>query len=466
MYATFPEGLEEQPMQVTETLNDGLKRSYDCVIAATIVSEKVDAKLTGLAPTVNLPGFRPGKAPLKILRQRFGQSVMGELLDEMLRDGIQKIMDDRGLRAAGQPQMDMAEEYKPGGDFSFSLKIDLLPDFEPADFSTIEIEKLEPDVPDSEVNEALDRMAEGQREQVEVTEARPAANDDVVVIDFEGSIDGELFAGGAAEDYELTLGSGQFIPGFEEQLVGLSVGDEKTVTVNFPDDYGADHLAGKEASFKVDLKTLKTLAPAEVNDALAERMGAENVDELRTKMRETMEQQYGEVGRNRIKRDLFDKLDELHTFPLPENLVAQEFEGIWSELQKQLEGENAEEAREGKTDEELREEYQKVASRRVRLGLLLSEVGRRNSIEVSSEDLQAAIARQTAQFPGQEEFVQKYYMENPEALSQLHAPLLEDKVVDYILELAKVNVRKVPPAELLADPDAENAEAGAESSGG
>ena len=246
-------------MQVTETLNDGLKRAYDCVVAATTISEKVDAKLTELAPTVNLPGFRPGKAPLKILRQRFGQSVMGEMLDEMLRDGIQKIIDDRGLRAAGQPQMDMADEYKPGGDFRFSLKIDLLPEFEPMDFSTLELVKLEPDVPESEVEEALGRMAAGQREQVEVTEPRPAANDDVVVIDFEGSIDGELFPGGAAENYELTLGSGQFIPGFEEQLVGMSVGEEKTVTVNFPADYGAEHLAGKEASFKVKLNGLKAL---------------------------------------------------------------------------------------------------------------------------------------------------------------------------------------------------------------
>lgn len=443
-------------MQVTETLNEGLKREFECVIAADTINDKVEAKLKELAPTVNLPGFRPGKAPLKILRQRFGRAVTGEILDESLREGIQSTLEERDIRPATQPQVDMVEEYEDGGDLKFSIKAEILPEIEPIDFAAIELVKLEPDVPDSEVEEALGRMADSRRERVEVTEARPAADGDVVVIDFVGSIDGEEFPGGAAEDYELTLGSGQFIPGFEEQLVGVNVGDEKTVTVNFPEDYGAEHLAGKEASFAVKVKGLKELGPAEVNDALAEQFGAENLEDLRNKLRETMEREYGSAGRNRVKRELFDKLDELHSFPLPESLVQAEFDGIWRELQQQLEGDNAEEVREGKTDEELREEYRKVAERRVRLGLLLSEVGRRNNIEVSTQDMQAAIAQQAAQFPGQEEMVQKFYMENPQMLGQLQAPILEDKVVDYILELAKVEVRKVPPAELLADPDAKS----------
>lgn len=446
-------------MQVTETLNEGLKREFECVIAAATINDKVEAKLKELAPTVNLPGFRPGKAPIKILRQRFGRAVTGEILDEALRDGIQSTLDERGIRPAAQPEVDMVEEYQEGGDLKFSIKAEVLPEIEPIDFSTLELVKLEPEIPDSEVEEALGRMAESRRDRVDVTEARPAADGDVVVIDFEGSIDGEKFPGGAAEDYELTLGSGQFIPGFEEQLVGMTVGDEKTVTVTFPEDYGAEHLAGKEVAFAVKLKGLKELAPAEVNEALAEKFGAESLDDLRRQMRETMEREYANVGRNKVKRDLFDKLDEAHAFPLPETLVESEFNGIWSEVEKQLEGDNADEVREGKTDEELREEYRKVAERRVRLGLLLSEVGRRNDIEVSTEDLQRAIAQQAAQFPGQEEMVQKFYLENPQMLGQLQAPILEDKVVDYILELANVEVRKVPPSDLMAEAEESPAKA-------
>lgn len=451
-------------MQVTETLNEGLKREFDCVIAAEAINAKVDAKLMEAAPTVNLPGFRPGKAPMKILRQRFGKSVTGEVIDEAVREGIQSALDDRGIRPAAQPEI-ADVEFDEGTDFKFKLKAELLPDFTPVDFATLELERLEPDLPESEIDDMLKNMSENSRERVDVEEARPAANDDVLVIDFEGSIDGELFPGGAAQDYELQLGSGSFIPGFEEQLVGANVGDEKTVTVNFPDDYGAEHLAGKEASFKVNVKGMKALGPAEINDALAEKMGAENLTDLRGKIRESMEGQYKAAARNRVKRQLFDMLEEGHDFPLPEVLVEQEYNGIWGEVQSQLEGENAEEIREGKTDDELKAEYRKVAERRVRLGLLLSEVGRQNNIEVSNEDLGRAIAQQASQYPGQEEMVQKFYTENPQMLGQLQAPILEDKVVDYILELAKVEVRKVPPAEILADPDAETSEDAKENEG-
>lgn len=445
-------------MQVTETLNEGLKREFACVLAADDINAKVDEKLQEAAPTMNLPGFRPGKVPMKILRQRFAKSVTGEVIDEAVRDGVQSVMDDRGLRPAMQPEIEDVE-FEEGQDFKFKLKAELLPEFAPVDFATIELERLEPDLPESEIDDMLNNMAENSREPVDVEEARPAENEDVLVIDFEGSIDGELFPGGAAEDYELRLGSGSFIPGFEEQLVGANVGDEKTVVVNFPDDYGAEHLAGKEASFKVNVKGMKALGPAEINDALAEKMGAENLDDLRSKIRETMEGQYKDVARNKVKRVLFDKLEELHDFPLPEVLVEQEFTGIWGEIERQLEGENADEVREGKSDDELKEEYQKVAQRRVRLGLLLSEVGRQNNIEVSQEDLGRAVAQQASQHPGQEEMVQKFYMENPQMLGQLQAPLLEDKVVDYILELAKVEVRKVPPAEIVADDADESGEA-------
>jgi trigger factor len=439
-------------MQVTETLNEGLKREFDCVIAAEFITSKVDTKLQEVAPTVNLPGFRPGKAPLKLLRQRFGKSLTGEVIDEAVRDGIQSAMDDRGLRPAAQPEI-ADVKFADGEDFRFTLKAELLPDFAPIDFATLELERLEPDVPESEVDAMIDRMAESQREPVEVAEARPAATDDVLVIDFEGSIDGELFPGGAATGYELRLGSGSFIPGFEEQLIGAGVGDEKTVVVQFPADYGAEHLAGKEASFKVTVHSLKALGPAVANDALAQKLGADSLADLRSKIRETMERDYRNVARNRVKRVLFDKLDAAHDFPLPQVLVDQEFHGIWREIEQQLQGENAEKVREGKSDDELKADYRKVAERRVRLGLLLSEVGRRSNIAVTNEDLGQAIGRQAAQYPGQEEMVRKFFSENPQMVAQLQAPILEDKVVDYILELAKVDVRKVPPAEITADPE-------------
>ena len=445
-------------MQVTETLNEGLKREFDCVIAADVIAGKVDAKLVEAMPNVNLPGFRSGKVPMKMMRQRFGKSVAGEVIDESVRDGIQSAMDDRGLRPAAQPEI-LDVEFIEGQDFKFKLKAELLPEVTPVDFATVELERLEPDLPEADIDETLQRMADNQRERVEVTEARPSANDDALVIDFEGSIDGELFPGGAAEDYELVLGSGSFIPGFEEQLVGANVGDEKTVTVNFPDDYGAEHLAGKEAAFKVTVKGMKTLAAAEINDELAVKMGAENLDDLRDKIRETMERDYKAAARNRTKRQLFDILEETHDFPLPDVLVEQEFQGVWGEVESQLAGENAYEVREGKTDEELETEYKALAARRVRLGLLLAEIGKRNNIQVSQEDIGQALRTQAANFPGQEQLVYDYYQKNPEALGSVQAPILEEKVVDFILELAKVEKRTATPEE-LADEDEGKAEAG------
>lgn len=448
-------------MQVTETLNEGLKREFDCVIAADEIASKVDEKLLEAVPTVTLPGFRAGKVPMKIMRQRFGKSVTGEVIDETLRDGVQSAMDDRGFRPAVQPEID-GVEYEEGQDFKFKLKAELLPDIEPIDFGEVEVEMLAPDVPESDIDETVQRMAESTRDQVDVEEPRPAANDDVLVIDFEGSIDGEVFPGGSAEGYELTLGSGTFIDGFDEQLQGAQVGEEKNVVVTFPEDYGAEHLAGKEATFKVTIHGMKTLGEAVIDDSLAEKMGAENLEDLRAKILERMEAEYKSAARNRVKKELFDILEERHEFPLPEVLVTQEFTSVWAQVEEQLNGENADEVREGKTDEELRAEYEKVAQRRVRLGLLLSEVGRQNNIEVSQEDLGRAVAQQAAQYPGQEQMVQQFYSENPQMLGQLQAPILEDKVVDYILELAKVNVRKVPPSEILADPEAEAEDASAD----
>lgn len=445
-------------MQVTETLSDGLKREFRIVIAADRIETRIDEKLKGLAGDIRLPGFRPGRAPLPLLRRRFRKSVLGEVLDEEIRETVRSTMDERGLRPALEPKIEVTS-FEDGGDLELSLAAEVLPEIEPVDFATLEVERLEAEADEAAVDGALERLAEQAKTTQPIAEPRPAQAGDVVVIDFVGRVDGEEFAGGSAEDYELELGTGSFIPGFEDQLVGVEPGAETEVKVTFPEDYGAEHLAGKEASFAVILKEIKEAQPAAIDDELAKRVGLESLGELRGRLKERIESEYAAVARNRLKRELFDRLDGLHEFEVPTGLVDEEFNAIWAQLKQQLEGPSAEEAREGKTDEELEAEYRRVAQRRVRLGLLLSEVGRRNNISIGQEELSQAMRAQAAGFPGQEHLVFEYYQKNPGALGQLQAPILEDKVVDFICELATVTTRKVTPDELMADLDEEGQKA-------
>ncbi len=441
-------------MEVTETLSEGLKREFKIVIGADSIESSVDAKLKDMAGQVRLPGFRPGKAPLPILRQRFRKAVLPEVLDERIRESVESTMGDRGLRPAVEPRVDV-ESFEDGTDLEISVSTEILPEIEPGDIASIEIERLRADADDDAVNEAIERVAEQSRTMRDVEEPRPAQSGDVAVIDFVGRVDGEEFPGGAAEDYELDLGSNTFIPGFEDQVIGASPGETRDVTVSFPEDYGAEHLAGKEAVFEVTVKSLKEREPATIDEALAERLGFDSLDALRGAVRERIEQEYEQIARARLKRDLFDKLDEMHDFAVPEALIDQEFQGIWGQVQQQLQGPNAEEVREGKSDEDLEEEYRRVAKRRVKLGLLLSEIGRRNGITVGQDELARAMRQQAAQFPGQENLVYDYYQKNPGAFAQLQAPILEEKVVDFIVELAKVETRTVPVEELNADAEEE-----------
>lgn len=441
-------------MQVTETLSEGLKREFQMTISADEIDEAVTSRLAEMAPTVNLPGFRPGKAPVKILKQRFGKAVLGEAIDQKVREGMQSAFDDRSLTPALEPELDFGtEEYKDGDDINFTVKAEILPEIEPADFSTFELVQLEVEPKDEDIQSELERFAEAMRETTEVEEARPANDGDVVVIDFVGKVDGEEFAGGAAEGYELELGAGAFIPGFEEQLVGVSPGEEKQVEVTFPADYGAENLAGKDAVFDVKLTGLKEKAAAAIDDELAKKVGMDDLDQLKSQISERIGGGYAQAARAKMKRELFDKLDEAHQFEAPPTLVEREFESIWAEVKQQLEGENADEVREGKTDEELEAEYQTLAARRVRLGLLLAEIGKRNNVEVSEQDVSQAIRQQAANFPGQEQLVYDYYQKNPQALGQVQAPILEEKVVDFILELAKVEKRPATPEDLAEEED-------------
>lgn len=446
-------------MQVTETVSEGLKREYRIVVPATEIDAQVTSKLEEIGRKIRLPGFRPGKAPLTVLRQRYGRSVMGEVLETAVNSSSQQVMDDRGLKPATTPNVEI-EDFDEGKDLAFKVALEILPEIAPMDFSQLKLERLVAEASAESVEAALQRLAEQSRKTRKVEEDRPVRQGDAVVIDFVGKLDGEAFPGGSAEGYELHIGNGSFIPGFEEQIVGAKAGEQREVRVTFPADYGAEHLAGKEVVFDVTVKEIREPEPVEIDEDFAKNLGFESLEALRNTIKARIESEYQAASRNRIKRALFDELEKRHQFPLPEGLVEQEFEGIWREVSQQLEGPQGDRLRDGKSDEELRAEYRKVAERRVRLGLLLAEVGRANNISVSQDDLGRAIRAEAARFPGQERQVFEFFQKNPGALARLQAPILEDKVVDFILELADVSTRTVAPEELLKEEDEEEGAGG------
>jgi trigger factor len=438
-------------MNITETSNDGLKRSFRIVISAQDIAAKQAARLEEVRQTVQLPGFRPGKVPLSVAQKRYGGSVLAEVLEGMLEDSSRAVVSERGLRPALQPKIDV-EKYEEGGDLAFSMSLELLPDIEPGDLSGIELERPVAEVPEDKVMESLTRIAETSKTALPITEDRPAENGDVVVIDFDGSVDGVKKEGMKGEGYELELGSGSFIPGYEEQLVGAKAGEHRKVVVTFPEQYHAAELAGKEAVFEVDVKEIRAQTVPAVDDDFAKKVGLSDLEELKKMVRERMEREYAGVSRLRVKRQLLDKLAEINTFIVPEGMVEIEFSGIWDRLQQELKnGEAGEDAT--KSEDELKTEYRAIAERRVRLGLLLSEVGRRNNIEVTQDELNRAVINEARRFPGQERQVFEFFKNTPHAVENLKAPIFEDKVVDFIIELAKVTETNVSVDDLMRDPD-------------
>jgi trigger factor len=440
-------------MQVTETLNQGLKREYKIAVPAAALREKVDGKLNELSHKLKIPGFRPGKVPMSLLKQRYEQSVMGEVLEESVQQSSQQLMTERNLRPAGQPKVELVGEFKDGADLEFSVAMEVIPEVTPMDFTTVSLERVGVEVPETEVDESLKRIAKRQRASDPVDDA--AANGDITVIDFVGSIDGVEFEGGKAEGHYLELGSGQFIPGFEEQLVGSKKGDKKTVKVTFPAEYGNSDLAGKEASFAVTVQEVRRLKDVPIDDELAKSLGLTDLAELKKQARERIEKEYGAVARARVKRKLLDVLADNHNFTLPESLVEAEFGAIWQQIEADMKADRLDEEDKGKSEEVLKKEYRDIAERRVKLGLLLSEVGRQNNIQVPNEELSRALIQEAQRYPGQQQQVIEYYQRSPEALNQLRAPLYEEKVVDYILERAKVTERKVSPEAFAAEGEAE-----------
>lgn len=467
-------------MQVNETLNEGLTREFTIIIPAADLDAELNSRLVELAPQVNMPGFRPGKVPPALLRQRYGDALLGEVIEKSVNESSQRALEERDLRAASQPNVEITS-YEKGQDLEYKLSVELMPEIDTVDFSTLELERLVAEPSDDDINDALTRMAEGQKESAPIEDARPAASGDVVVIDFVGKIDGEPFDGGAANDHHLELGSNTFIPGFEEQLVGVDAGAEKAVTVSFPDDYQASHLAGKEAVFDVTVKEIREPKPVEIDDAFAQRFGLDSLEALKEAIGEQMKGEYLTATRTRMKRQLLDILADKHSFEVPPKMVEEEYKGIVHQVVHHADGEQGHDhdhdhdhghdhdhdhdhghesgpdADEAKLSEEDRAEYRSIAERRVRLGLLLSEVGRQNNIQVTDQEVSQAIQQQAARFPGQERFVFDYYQQNPQALAQVRAPLFEDKVVDFVVEMAKVTDKTVSAEELFRDPDADEA---------
>jgi len=440
-------------MQVTETLSEELKRAYTVVVPAATLAERSETKLRDVAGKVRLPGFRPGKAPLSLLKQRFGASVMAEVAEEVAQEALKTVVDDNDLRPAMQPKLDV-ESFEPeGGDLTLSITVELLPDFGDPDFSDIELERDVAEVSDETVDETLKSLAESRRDSEPVEDSRPAAEGDIAVIDFVGKLDGEPFEGGTANDFRLELGSGQFVPGFEDQVVGLSAGEDKTITVTFPEDYGVETLAGKDATFDVTVKELRQPVVPAIDDAFAESVGAENLEALKQQVRDRTAEDYRKAGRDKAKRRLLDCLAERFTQAVPEGLLDAEFEGIWAQLQQAKERDMLEDDDKEKSDDELRAEYRAIAERRVRLGLLLAKVGEDNEIAVNQEDIGRAVMDRTRAFPGQEHLVLNYFRQNPKAIEELRPQVFEDKVVDYILERAKVTERTVSVEDLMKPDD-------------
>lgn len=445
-------------MQVTETLNSGLKREIKVVVPAGDMEAKLLARLSDAKDKVRLNGFRPGKVPVQHLRKVYGKSFMAEVVNEILNES-RSIITGRGEKAAMQPEIVMTEDEKEaekilagGADFEFKLSYEVIPPIEIKDFAELKVTRPVYDVPEEEIDEQVRRVAESARSFE--TKDGEAAEGDRVTIDYVGKIDGEAFAGGAGTDQPLVLGSKEFIPGFEDQLIGTKAGDEKQVTVTFPENYQAAHLAGKEATFDVTVKEVAKPGELEINDDTAKKLGLESLERLREVVKSQIENQFGSMTRQKVKRQLLDQLDAAYSFEAPSKLVDAEFNNIWNQVNRDLQAAGRTFADEDTTEEEAREEYMRLAERRVRLGLVLAEIGEKAGITVSDEELQRGLFEQIRRFPAnQQQEVYEFYRSNPEALNTLRAPMFEEKVVDHLLGQISVTDKKVSKEELMAEDD-------------
>jgi trigger factor len=445
-------------MQVTQTLSDGLKREYRVVVNAAELASRQDARINELKGQINIQGFRPGKVPVAHIKRIHGKSIMAETIESIIEEANSKIATDGGYKFASAPKPALPEDeadamkvINGNADLDYAVSFEILPKIEVGDLKAVTVEKPVAVVSDAEVQEMLGKMAKSNREYEPKTGA--AVLEDSLKIDFVGSIDGEEFEGGAGKDAQLVLGSNTFIPGFEEQLIGKNAGDACEVNVTFPENYGAAHLANKAAVFKVNVNSVESPKAREINDDMAVMMGFESLEKLTTAVKERLEGEYAGLSRTKAKRSLLDGLDKAYAFDLPEGLVTQEFNNVWGQVQSEMAASQKTFEQEDTTEEKAKEDYAKIANRRVRLGLLLAEIGEKQNITVTDEELTRAVIEQVRQFPGQEKQIYDYLRQNQQALASMRAPIFEDKVVDYLLGEVTLNEKSVTKEELFVEDD-------------
>lgn len=435
-------------MQVTQTNVDGLKHAFRIVVPAGDIGAKVEGRLKEVATRVTISGFRPGKVPMSIVRKRYAASVMGEILEDSVQGGVRSALEQNKLTPAVQPKVEIVS-FDEGKDLEFTMEFEALPEIGEVDFSAVELVKPVVSVSAAEVEEALGRIAESRKVHEPIEKVRKARKGDILEIDFVGRLDGEEFAGGKGEGYDLELGSDSFIPGFEEQLVGAAPGDKVTVTVTFPAEYHAKDLAGRDAEFEVVVKALKQSKIPDLSDEFAKSAGFDDLEALTVAVREQIQSDYAGLARGRMKRELLDRLSEMVSFPVPQSMVEAEFSAIWPEIEAAIKNDALEDDDKGKSEDDLKSEYTAIAERRVRLGLLLADTGRRNEVQVTQEDLNRAVMKEAMRYPGQERAVFQYFQNNRKAMDQLSAPIYEDKVVDLVLGKIVLVEQNVTPEELM-----------------
>ena len=442
-------------MQIKETTNEGLKRAYTVTIPAKEIDERVNSEVKKIAPQVKMPGFRPGKVPANLVRKMHGEQLHAQTLNDMIRESVDKVMADNKLRPAMQPSVELDEGYEEGKDASLSVELEILPEIDAPEVDGLALERLTVPVTDEQVDEAVERIASNNKSYKDAAKTKKAADGDQLIIDFVGRVDGTEFEGGKAENTPLTIGSGQFIPGFEEQLTGVKTGDKKTITVTFPEDYPAENLKGKEAEFDVTVQQVKVPTDTKIDDEFAKNLGLEGLDKLKELLRGQLEQETSGLTRTQMKRQLLDTLAAGHDFAVPQGMVDAEFEQIWAQLQQEAaRSDDAETMLKEMEDE--KDDYRKIAERRVRIGLLLSEIGQKNGVEVNANEMNMLIQQAAQQYRAEdrERFIQ-YVQQEPMAAAQLRAPLYEDKVVDFLFDKAEITDREVTREELEAAIEAE-----------
>lgn len=445
-------------MQVTETLSEGLKREFKVVVSAAELDAKVNLRLDELKSRIQIRGFRPGKVPVAHLKRIYGRSAMAEVIDATVREANNQIVSERGFKLAADPKVMLPTEQEAieklisgKSDLDFKMAVEIVPPIELTDFKTIRLTKLTSEVTDAEIDEAVARITEQNKPYSAKPEGAKAAKDDRVVISFAGTIDGKPFEGGSADNSVVLIGSNAFVPGFEDQLIGIGVGETRTLKVKFPDHYPKADLAGKNAEFVVTAKSVETPSAVIIPDELAKSLGLESLAKLREAVKDRIAREHAAMSRQKVKRALLDALDERHKFEPPPSLVEEEFDRVWKSVLSEMENQKKSFADENTTEEKARAEYRAIAERRVRLGLVLAEIGEKNKITVADDELNRAVTERVRQFPGQERQIYEYFRKNPQGVAALRAPIYEEKVVDFLLELANVTEKKVPREELYEE---------------